>query len=545
MTVKNLRAELVTDPALGAGNVLGTLVARGLASDQPTLTFDTVIDGHPAWQPFSLAQLDRCVAARAAWLHARGVGPQDPVAVYSPVAADQVLSFLALARLGAIAALVNANIEDQTAAAYIRRLRAVGVLTDPARYKRLAEYDLDTELLGEATEAGEGDPAAAPAAYRHHPGDPISITHSSGTTGVPKGVVHSNRTLFVTNRHRLTLPRAQGAERMLSALPAAHAATIIAINLALCNGAELLSLSNQSGAAVLDAIERWRPSGVFGFATTWSDLARADLPARELDSIRLWWNTGDCAHEPHIRRLVAVGQHDVATSTGVVRRPGSMFIDGLGTSEIGGSQFFITHRPGTDRYGRCIGRPHTFAEVAVLGPDGEELPPGVIGHLGVRSKSLMLGYWNDSLATCRSYLRGWYLPGDQVCRDEDGYFYHFDRTSDAVDLGDGARLYTSMTEEQILANCPDVADCTVVAVSDDGRVVTDVLLQLLPDADPDADHTSRVLGALDDRIAATVRRVVIVPEEEVPTGPTGKVRKLVLRERHIRDGADRAEAKTS
>ena len=62
-------------------------------------------------------------------------------------------------------------------------------------------------------------------------------------------------------------------------------------------------------------------------------------------------------------------------------------------------------------------------------------------------------------------------------RDEDGYFYHVDRASDAVDLGDGNWLYTALSEERILTRCPDVRDCTVLAArGDDGRLVTEVLL---------------------------------------------------------------------
>ena len=60
---------------------------------------------------------------------------------------------------------------------------------------------------------------------------------------------------------------------------------------------------------IIDAIERWRPTAVYGFAVTWAELARYDLTARDVRSVRFWSNTGDCAHEAHIRRLIAVGNH--------------------------------------------------------------------------------------------------------------------------------------------------------------------------------------------------------------------------------------------
>jgi acyl-CoA synthetase (AMP-forming)/AMP-acid ligase II len=532
MTVKSVRARLAGNRDLGSGNVLTTLVADELGLDNPTLTFDTEIDGvHPAWRALSLRELDERVGARAATLHALGIGRRDPVAVSASGGADVLLTFFALTRLGAIPALLNAKVPPELAALFLSRLRAVALIADTARLAELAGHDIGVPRVLEIEGLGAGDPAAAPPAYRHHSDDPVAITHSSGTTGVPKAVVHSHESMYAAIRHRLRMPKAQGSERMLSALPVPHVATLIAVNLALSNQSELLVLSGQTGPAVLDTIETWRPTGVLGFAATWADLAHHDLSARDFGSVALWWNTGDCAHEAHIRRLVAVGNRTVATSEGRVTRPGSVFIDGLGSSEMGHSHFFITHTPETNRYGRCVGRPHTFADLKVFDPDGNELPVGEVGELGTQSPTLALGYWNDSVTTFRTRLRGYFLTGDLVYRDADGYFYHLDRLVDSVELDGGKRLFTAMSEERILASCKDIVDCTVSAVREDGRVVTDVMLQLAADADTSADdRTARVLAALDPDVAATVRRVDVVADESIPHGPTGKVRKFRLRE---------------
>jgi acyl-coenzyme A synthetase/AMP-(fatty) acid ligase len=531
--MKSVRAQLAADPALGAGNVLTTLVERGVGLDDPTLTFDTDVDGLPAWQPLRLRDLDERVRAWSASLHALGVRPRDPVAVSSTTAAGTVLAFLALARLGAIPALVNAKLPAELAALYLGRLKAVGLLADAPRRAELNGYDTGLPVLAGLEELGGGDPAAAPAPYRHYADDPVAITHSSGTTGVPKAVVHSHGSLFASIRYRLTLPNKQGLERTLSALPVAHAAGLIALNLSLVSRAQLLMLSRQTGPAVLDAIEQQRPSGVLGFATTWADLAKADLASRDLDSVSFWWNTGDCAHETHIRRLIAHGYRTVVTSAGRVREPGSVFVDGLGSSEMGHSHFFITHTPETNRYGRCVGRPHAFADVVVLDADGNQLPDGTIGEFATRSPTLALGYWNDSATTYRTWTRGYFRTGDLGYRDADGYFYQVDRMVDSVDLGDGHRLYTALAEEQVLLACPDVLDCTVIAVREGDAVVTDVLLELDPAADPAADRTGPIRAALDEHVAATVRRVVVVGDDEIPLGPTGKVRKVHLRQRYL------------
>jgi acyl-CoA synthetase (AMP-forming)/AMP-acid ligase II len=538
VTATNIRARLAADPRLGAGNVLPKLFEHGADPDGPGVTFDVPVDGIPAFTALTLGTLRERVRARAAWWHAHGIGPRDPVAVQVSSSADCLLSFLSLSWLGAIPALINQYVPGDIAVEYVRRLRAVAVVTDPAHREALGGADLGLggpALLADAAETGGGDPDLAPAPYRHHPDDPISITHSSGTTRMPTAVVHSNASLFAATRlFRLSAPRARGAERMLSALPAAHAAGISALNMALTLRSDLLFLSTQNdGAAVLDAIESWRPSGVLGFAATWTQLTREDLTARDLDSVSFWFNTGDCAHEPHIRKLIAVGSRDTVTRDGVRRVPGSSFVDGLGSTEMGHSAFHITHSAGTERYGRCVGVPHGFAEVALLDTGtGEEVPAGQVGHFGLRALTLAPGYWNDSGATYRTRLNGYYLTGDLMFRDEEGYYFHVDRAVDAVDLGGGERLYTAMSEERVLAACPDVHDCTVVSLDEGGRVVTDVLLALHDTADPELDRTDAVRAALTEAAAATLRRVVVISEEQLIIGPTGKVRKFLMRQRH-------------
>lgn len=363
---------------------------------------------------------------------------------------------------------------------------------------------------------------------------------------MPTAVVHSHASLFAATRLvHLATPRTEHTERTLCVLPAAHAAGIISHQQAMCNRHELAYLSAQggdgiggpfdrSGAAVLDAVAKWRPTGVYGFAVTWAELARYDLSAWDLSSVALWFNTGDCAHEAHVRRLVASGSHLEMTRSGVVRVPGSKFIDGIGSTEMGHSAFEAVHRLGTDRYGRCVGKPYDFAEIALFDLDtGAEVPVGHVGHVGLKSPTLAPGYWNDSLATYRNRFRGYYLTGDLMYRDEDGYYYHVDRAIDAVHLGDGNWLYTAMSEERILMRCPDVRDCTVVGGRVGDKVVTDVLLLLDANADPDADRTDAVREALGPAAAATLRRIEIVPDQDITVGPTGKVRKFLMRQKHL------------
>jgi acyl-coenzyme A synthetase/AMP-(fatty) acid ligase len=535
----NLRTALARDPELGAGNVLLRLAEHGADMDIPRITFDTDVDGIPAWTPLSLRTLTARVAARAEWFTRHGIGRRDPVAIYVSAAADVLLNYLALTWLGAIPALMNGSMPMEIAPEFVRRLRCVGVIID-ADHAGLAAHDIGAPILGDAAVTGTGDSSAAPAHYRHHPDDPVAITHSSGTTRMPAAVVHSHTTLFAAVRAvRLTEPRQSGPVREMSAFPQAHTAGVIILNEALCNGYELMCLSQQGGAfgssgeVIIDAIERWRPTAVYGFAITWAELARFDLTERDVSSVRFWSNTGDSAHESHIRRLVAVGSHFEYTKDGVVTRPGSRFNDTLGSSEMGYGGFQISHFANTERYNRCVGKAVSFAEIKLVDAlTGREVEVGEVGQVAMKSPTLALGYWNDSVNTFRTRLNGYYLTGDLMYRDAEGWYYHVDRASDAIDLGDGKWLYTVQSEERILKQCPDVRDCTVLAArGPGGRPVIEVLLMLAAGADPTIDRTGEVRAALGELAAVVPQKVVAIPDDGVVVGPTGKVRKFLMRER--------------
>ncbi|HET9899048.1 MAG TPA: class I adenylate-forming enzyme family protein [Streptosporangiaceae bacterium] len=551
MSARNLRAVLAADAELGAGNVLLRLAEHGADPEMPRVTFDTEVDGIAAWTPLSLRQLTERAAARAGWFARHGIGRSDPVAVYVTSAADVILNYFALTWLGAIPALVNGNMPTEIAVEFIRRLRSAGVLID-SDHAHLAGHDLGAPIIGDAAQTGTGDPAAAPAHYRHHPDDPVAITHSSGTTRMPAAVVHSHHSLFAAVRAvRLTEPRQTGPVREMSVFPQAHTAGLIIVNEALCNGYELLCLSGQgmagaggsrhsgafasSGEVIIDAIERWRPTAVFGFAITWSELARFDLSQRDVSSVRIWANSGDTAHEAHVRRLVAAGSHHVYTRDGIVSQPGSRFNDSLGSTEMGYGGFQITHTHESERYDRCVGKPVPFAEIILIDPQtGQEVPDGEVGMVAMKAPSLALGYWNDSATTFRTRRNGYYLTGDLMYRDDEGYFYHLDRASDAVDLGNGKRLYSVLSEERILKRCRDVRDCTVLAArAEDGTLVAEVLLLIAAGADPALDREAEVRAALGDAFASVPVQIATIPDDGVVVGPTGKVRKFLMRQQLV------------
>ncbi|MEU1848597.1 class I adenylate-forming enzyme family protein [Streptomyces sp. NPDC019990] len=537
------RARICSDTELGAGNVLARLKAYGRPLDEPVLWTDAtwhVPDGSRP-EVLTLGELYEAVETYAGWYAAHGVRPRDPVALHSYSSAAFAVNFLALTSLGAIPSFVNGNLAPGTAREYVRHQGAVGAFTDEAHREVLADAGLGFHVTPAdiRPEHRASLPPSYP--YRHDPTDPVLISHSSGTTGMPKGVPHTHRTLMYAQLHRLRYSTGTDMERTLVGLPGAHNAMVATLLYCLLLRTDIKLLSSQRGTDVLDAIEEFRPTTVLAFAGTFGEMAAEDLTKRDLSSVQVWFNTGDAAHEAHIRALVAHGSHQkIGPDLRRVRVDGSVFVDGLGSSEAGYSVFHNRHTKDTDAYSRCIGRPISFAEAAVLSEDGTPLPPGRIGRLGLKSPTLTPGYWNDSLTWNRMRLGGYWLTGDLAHQDEDGNFYHLDRAPDAIRTRGGI-VFSTRTEELLLAELPELADCTVVGIAPDGvRADWDgdgegeayALLQVTDEerADDEA-WTERVNSVLTAAGYPPVHRALRTKPDDVAKGATGKVLKRVMRDR--------------
>lgn len=548
MIGKDERARIIADTELGAGNVLHRVKAYGRPMDEPVLwtdgTWQAPGGGHPS--VLTLGELHEVVETYASWYHARGVRPRDPVAIHTYSSTEFAINFLALTSLGAIPSFVNGNLRPEIAREYVRRQGAVGVLTDqahaPVFEDHLEALELSFGTNAAAIGADERQPLPDGYPYSHDRTDPIIISHSSGTTGMPKAVPHTHETLLYAQLHRLKLSVGTAMGRLLVALPGSHNAAMSVMMFGLLLRSPVYLLSSQRGGDVLDAAEEFKPTTIFAFAGTYGEMAAHDLSERDLSSVEAWYNTGDAAHEAHVRALIAQGSFEtVGKDLKRHRVAGSVFTDGLGSSETGYSIFHNGHKPGSTAYGRCIGKPMSFAQAAVLSEDGKPLPPGEVGRLGVKSPTLTPGYWNDSLTFHRLRLGGYWLTGDLSYQDEEGRFYHLDRAPDAIRTGTGI-VFSTRTEELLLREFGDLADCTVVAVAPDGvRADWDgdgiadayVLLQIgdATDDRDDATWTREVNEVLAAHGFPVLTKALRMDAADVVKGATGKVLKREMRER--------------
>ncbi|HEX2685385.1 MAG TPA: class I adenylate-forming enzyme family protein, partial [Kofleriaceae bacterium] len=482
------------------------------------------------YESFSLTSFHQVADEYAAFYIAAGVTEKDPIAVYLEEGVSNYLNLVALTSLGAIAVLINGAMRPEVAAEYMRRVGVVGAFVGEAQHAALAPHQggLNLRFVATHRSASATPPGKLPAPYVHADDDACMLCHSSGTTGAPKPVIEQHGQFFEGTRLRLASGMLDSTERVLSTLPHSHSAGVSLFMSCVLNGAPILLASDYHASRVLPLIASFEPTSVVGFTRTMVELASADLSGAKLDSVRLWVNSGDAAHEKHIRLLV---QHGHRIKDGA-RMPGSTFLDGFGSTEMSFALFQRFFTKETTDYGRSLGKPLPIAEAVVLAEDGSALPPDQPGLLGVRAPSITRGYWNESQLTYRSRKRGYWLTGDIVMRDGEGNFYHLDRITDVIRSNAGP-IFTLPIEERLLQFHDDILDAAVFGVrggDGDTRPMGVVLLKASSEWTEQALHEAfnRELDTLG--LARVVRLAIAHPSDPWPVGPTGKVIKHALRD---------------
>ncbi|MEC4881323.1 MAG: class I adenylate-forming enzyme family protein [Scytonema sp. PMC 1070.18] len=524
------RIQLFFNKELGCGNFLHFAVTNNPYRDndiffleQPFKTFtgDTI-------NSFSLSLLKDVVDQYSSWYYQSGICENDPVAVYLEDGIGYLIHYLALNNIGAIPVLVNGLMDYEIAADFIHRVGAVALYTDEKHLDNISEHVknnillkfITTDAQNSLTQHKQGS-IQLPEWYPYSPTDshPIMLSHSSGTTGNPKAVIFQHKQFFIGKRIRLLKFPASRADKFLFALPSSHSAGISYFMTATLLGLPTMVLSNVSGHNAINYVQKFQPSLVAAFPQTYAEMASQPLEEGELRSVKMWFNTGDAAHEAHIKALVTAGN------------PKSIFIDGLGASELGMALFNKVSSRKTTLYGRYMGKPRSFVKPVVLDDQGNILGPHEVGLLGIKSPTITPGYWNDSNRTLKSYKQGYWTTGDLVYTDRDGKFYHLDRSTDAIECSSGA-VYSLLIEELILKQHTEVADCVVIGVPNENRKSS--LIAFIKFKSDQNVKASILLDSINKHLielnSGKLTALLIV--KDFPVGPTGKVLKRKLREEY-------------
>ncbi|MCW5262540.1 long-chain fatty acid--CoA ligase [Verminephrobacter eiseniae] len=534
------RNKLFNDPKLGAGNFLFKAHAAYGGGDEDFLFLEKPYVGPSgaAYQAFSLSSLFLAVRDLAAWYQHQGIRAGRRVCLYLGDGIPSFLHFLALGSLGCIPVLINGHLRADLANSYAQRNGFDVFIYDQETNARwnLADILKSLSVFNAGFVQGTAVPLDTPV-IQDWPvtvSDPdiVMICHSSGTTGIPKAVLFGHAQFFNGKRERLLGFIEQAEDKLATAMPPTHAAGVSYLMTAVLLQLPTLALATQTGIVAANLIAGFQPSIITAFPQSYASFAELDLPDGYFRSVQRFYNTGDTAHEAHIRQLLRLA-------------PNGRFTDMFGASELGMSQFFKVSTADKVATKRTVGPAAAYAHCAILSPQGEALAEGVPGYIGVRSPTVTPGYYGQPHLTALTTLNGYWLTGDIGLRQDDGEFIHLDRIVDVVPTSFGEPAYTLLLEEHMLRR-PKIFDVSVTGVSR-GPTREEAVLILVRGAEGKTVDAEEVLrhalacypfyghGSLPDY---TLCVGILNPNHVFPVGSTGKVLKRMLREQFWNEHRD-------
>lgn len=355
-------------------------------------------------------------------------------------------------------------------------------------------------------------------ARRPSPDQVIRIVFTSGTTGLPKAIMHTMNTLAHSGRTVQADFGHDSNDVVLMYVPfSTNFGAIMGLQLPLAVGAAMVLMDRFSASGALGLIEREKVTYIAGTPTGF--MALTNSPAAEharLDSVRLLLSAGDSFPVQAIKELR--------------RRFQTLFIDSFGMNEFG-MGFWCLPEDDPDEVDGSIGRAIPGVEARIVDAGGQTMPPGETGELVIRSAGMCAGYHDNAEANAASWDdAGWFHSGDLATVDDKGYFRVVGRSKDVIIRG-GANVSPREIEE-ILIREPRIREVSVIGLPDDyyGEVVCACVIPK-PGENPTVDEIRAYLEPL---IAAYKLPSRIVMLEEFPLNAMGKVRKDVLRERVLR-----------
>ncbi|MEM7223681.1 MAG: acyl-CoA ligase (AMP-forming), exosortase A system-associated [Pseudomonadota bacterium] len=410
----------------------------------------------------SYQELDAQVAAVARGLLDLGLARGARVAVYLEKRPETVIGLFAAAAAGGAFVPVNPLLKPRQVAHILQDCNVDVLITSVPRLETLADVladcpDLRVKVVVDEQAASGVLPWAelvargASASRGPAPGtesDMAAILYTSGSTGLPKGVVLSHRNLLAGAESVSSYLENTPDDRILSVLPLSFDAGLSQLTTAFCAGAEAVLMTYLLPRDVIKACARARITGLTAVPPLLNQLAPLEWPEEAVANLRYVATTGGRMPRPTLERLrAALPNTKPYLMYGLTEAFRSTYLD---PAEVDG-------RP------ESIGKAVPNAEILVVRPDGSLCDDEEPGELVHRGPFVALGYWNDPERTaqrfkpapgqpagiCQPELAVW--SGDRVRRDKDGFLYFIGRADEMIKTS-GYRVSPTELEEVIYAS---------------------------------------------------------------------------------------------
>jgi carnitine-CoA ligase len=495
----------------------GLLESR--ASVDPGRPFLSFQDRNCSWSSFGNE-----VRRTAAVLHAKGVSKGDRVAIVATNSDAHVILLFALARLGAAMVPLNPNFGASEIGYILNNADVAGVIGSEAALPvvrqvvaRMPSQPWLMQVDGAADDAPNFFAEAFPephAPTTGEAGDTCLIVYTSGTTGSPKGVMHSQHNYVISAEVAAGRVMLQPDDRVLIVLPFFHVnALFYSLASILAAGASGTILPRFSASTFWDSVVEARATQVNIIETIGNILSKRPREEFRPDHrLRIVYGVRQ-AYVRIFHEEFRVPQ--LVTGFGMTECPGVICNTLDGPAKPGSMGIAASH-PDTSR---------PWTETRVVDDAGTDVPDGDVGELLLKSPTLMQGYFRDPEQTAAAFRDGWFTTGDLVRRDSDGYFYFVSRKKDIIrrrgENISGAEL------DRVIGEHPGVYEAAAVAVPSelgDDEILAAVVRKPGTEVEPDD-----IAAWCRERLAPMKVPRFVLFVDELPHTPTHKVAKAALR----------------
>jgi len=482
---------------------------------------------HFEGRDISYGEMDARVRHLAAMLQSHlGVGKGDRVAHLGYNSPELLELLFACARLGAMLVPLNWRLAPPEHAWILRDCEPKAVLAEADFFEHLNGIDAGLPLvaygaaLDDIWQSYEGLLAATEMVQATGGGgldDPLTIVYTSGTTGRPKGTLLTQEAIFHNAVNAIAAQDIIADDHILTVLPMFHVGGMnIHTTPAIHAGATVTIQARYDPAATLAALARCKPTiflTVPAMAMTLT--GHPDWAATDLSSLR----------------FVALGSSAVPET--ILRA----FLDrGIAATQIYGlteSAPVAICLPIADAWskiGSC-GKPALHTQARIVDDNGDDVGQGNGGEIVLRGKNLFREYWCNATGTAEAYEGGWFHTGDIGHQDDQGYYYVDERKKDVVISG-GENIYPAELEN-ILADCPDLAEAAVVGRPDQrwGEIPVACVV-----SQPGSDiQGTDIVALFEGRLARYKHPREVIFMDALPRNAMGKVEKFTLRDELAND----------
>ncbi len=508
-------------------NAAHDLLARNFAAGRDNKVAYLDDDGR-----YTFAELAARVNRAANALCKLGLQPEDRIALVMHDAIDYPAVFLGAIKAGVIPVALNTwlpsvdyrfMLQDSRAKALVVSASLLPTLEEAIAQSPALRHVIVTDGAAPAsTHALRGLLADAPSTFETYAttaDDACFWLYSSGSTGVPKGVVHVHSSLIQTAelyaRPVLGLTDADvtfSAAKLFFAYGLGNSLTF-----PLAVGATaILMRERPSPEAVFKRLTELKATVFYGVPTLYAGmLASPALPPREAFNLRLCASAGEALPAELGNRFT---QH-----------LGVEILDGIGSTEM--LHIFLSNRRGRVRYG-TTGQPLPGYAVRLLDDAGAEVAAGELGELHVKGPSMASQYWNNRAKSASTFLGAWTRTGDKYAIDQDGYFVYGGRADDMLKV---SGQYVSPFEvEAALMTHTSVLEAAVVGRQDaEGLTKPEAFVVLKADIEDSAELAESLKQHVRDVLAPHKYPRWITFITELPKTATGKIQRFKLRQEQI------------